>query len=64
MEAAPAHKFDTNFFKDMFLKEKELATQIPEKIDKIMEKVTERMNRQEEVVSQEEFDILSRDLNN
>ena len=69
MEAAPdvQYKFDPDFFQDMFLKEKKLATQIPDKIDKIMKKVTERMermNRQEEVVSKRVFENLSEDLNN
>jgi hypothetical protein len=64
---AAAADFDTQFFQEMFLKEKELANKIPDKIAKLMVEAEERMEKiiqKNREVSQEEFDNLSRDLNN
>lgn len=64
---AAAAEFDTQFFQEMFLKEKELANKIPDKIAKLMVEAEKRMQKiihSNREVSQEEFDNLSRDLNN
>lgn len=67
MEADVKYEFDPQFFQDMFLKEKELANKIPDKIDKLMVEAQKRMQKiiqSNREVSQEEFDNLSQDLNN
>lgn len=42
---AAAAEFDTQFFQEMFLKEKELANKIPDKIAKLMVEAEKRMQK-------------------